>query len=220
MRRRLGSETVERIRDVTTTVNCVPKRQFKQTARNRALMKTGKRYHAVMVYCCAAVLAFAGCASPSGGSGVGSLQGLAPLPSIASDAASVANVAGKYRGKFLLKRKTIGDAYFDLTQSGTAIGGTLRLVLSTTVREPVALTLDAANNSFTGSATDPSDKSPCTYTLSGSYNPKTAVLRGTSSPLTCAGKVANFTATQSCYYNTSPSATARRRPDARGVIEC
>jgi hypothetical protein len=180
-------------------------------------MNTEKRYSAVMVYCCAAMLVLAGCASP--GEGQSAAQGFAPVPSIGSAAASITNVAGRYHGKFLLKKKPIGDAYFDLTQSGTAIGGTLRLVLSKTLREPVAMTLDAANNSFTGNATDPTGKTHCTYALSGSYNPKTFVLSGTSSPLTCPGKVANFTTTESCFYNTSSSPSARR-PDARGIIEC
>jgi hypothetical protein len=173
-----------------------------------------------MAFCCAAMLASAGCASPGGSASAASPQGFASLPSIVRTSASIANVAGQYKGKFLLKKTIIGDAYFNLTQSGTAIGGSLKLVLSkSTLNEPVAIAFDATNDSFTGSATDPTGKTPCTYALSGSYNPKTFVLRGTSSPLTCTGKVANFTTTESCYYNTS-SGTNALRPDARGIIEC
>ncbi len=183
---------------------------------NSSFMKTEKRYRALMAYCCAAVLAFAGCASPVGGA---NSQVSASLPSLRSDTASATSLAGRYHGKFLLKKKPIGEAYFDLTQSGTAVGGTLKLVLSKTIREPVAMTLDTANNSFTGIATDPTGKMHCSYTLRGSYNPTTFVLRGTSSPLTCAGKVATFRTTESCFYNTRSSANVRR-PDARGIIEC
>jgi hypothetical protein len=179
-------------------------------------MRRGKRQRAIVVYCCTALLVFAGCASPVGGA---NSQGAASLPSIGSNAVSATNLAGRYSGKFLLKNKPIGDAYFDLTQSGTAVGGTLKLVLSKTTREPVAMTVDTANNSFTGIATDPTGKTHCSYTLSGSYNPKTFVLRGTSSPLTCTGKVATFRTTESCFYNTSSSANIHR-PDARGIIEC
>jgi hypothetical protein len=181
-------------------------------------MKTGKRLGILTVYCCAALLVLAGCASPAGDKGVDP-QGSASLPSVVTDTAAIANLAGQYSGKFLIKNKPIGDAYFDLTQHGTAVGGTLKLVISRTTREPVALLLDTANNSFTGIATDPSGKAHCSYTLSGSYNPKTFVLRGTSSPLTCTGKVATFRTTESCFYNTNSSANVRR-PDARGIIEC
>jgi hypothetical protein len=181
-------------------------------------MNIGKR-HAFVVFCCAAALAFAGCASPNiAGSGEPS-QGLSSLPAIARDASQTTNVAGKYQGKFFLKKKAIGDISFDLSQSGTAVGGTLKLVLSKTIREPVALTLDASNNMLTGTAVDPSGKTACAYTIKASYNQKTFVLRGTSSPLTCPGKVANFTTTESCYYNTTP-ATNSRRVDARGILEC
>lgn len=173
-----------------------------------------------MAYCCAALLVSAGCASPGGGRNAASPQGLTSLPSIGSTAASIADVAGRYQGKFLLKTKPVGNAYFNLTQSGTAVGGSLKLVFSKrTVHEPVAMTLDPANNSFTGNATDPTGKTPCTYALSGSYDPKTYVLRGTSSPLTCPGKIANFTTTESCYYKTG-SSTSALRPSARGIIEC
>jgi len=137
-----------------------------------------------------------------------------------SDAASITNLAGQYSGKFLLANKPIGDAYFNLTQRGTAVGGMLKLVISNqTTHEPVAMKLDAANDTFTGTATDPTGKTPCTYLLRGSYNPKTFVLRGTSAPHTCTGKTATFRTTESCFYNTEPSAS-NRRPDARGIIEC
>ena len=170
----------------------------------------------MIAYGCAALLVFAGCASPIGGA---NSQSAVSLPTIDGSAASATNLAGQYSGKFFLANKPIGDAYFDLTQSGTAVGGTLKLVLSRTIREPVAMTLDTADNSFTGIATDPTGKTHCSYTLSGSYNPKTFVLRGTSSPLTCSGKVATFRTTESCFYNTG-SATSVRRSDARGIIEC
>lgn len=178
-------------------------------------MKTALRLRALTISGCASLLVFAGCTSPAGSE---SAQGPSSLPATIR-AATVTNVAGRYQGKFLLERKAIGDAYFDLTQSGTAIGGTLKLVLTKTTREPLAMTLDATNDTFSGIATDPSGKTPCSYTVAGSYNPKTFVLRGTSSPLTCPGKVANFTTTESCYYNTNPSTNARRT-DARGILEC
>jgi hypothetical protein len=185
---------------------------------NSALMNIGKRY-AFVVFCCAAALAFTGCASPNVAGGGEPSQGSSTLPAIARDASSIANVAGKYQGKFFLKKKAIGDISFDLSQSGTTVGGTLKLVLSKTTREPVALTLDAASNTLTGTAVDPSGKTACAYTISASYNPKTFVLSGTSSPLTCPGKVANFKTTESCFYNTTPSMDARR-PAARGILEC
>jgi hypothetical protein len=184
-----------------------------------AFMKSTRRSGALMACCCAALLASAGCAS-TGNQGASSSQAFAPLPPAGVPATSVANVAGRYHGKFLLKTKPVGDAYFNLTQSGTAIGGTLKLVLSKrTLYEPVAMTLDVANDSFTGSATDPTGKTPCTYALRGSYNPKTFILRGTSSPATCSGKVANFAAAESCFYVTGSGIIARRS-EARGIIEC
>jgi hypothetical protein len=178
-------------------------------------MKSGKRYNTVTVFSCAIALTLTGCASgaSSGGSGPTS------LPAIARDAPSIANLAGKYSGKFLVKSKPVGNASFNLTQNGTSIGGILKLALSSrTVLEPVALTLDPANNTFTGSATDPKGTTKCTYELDGSYNPKTFVLRGTSSPLTCAGKVATFRTTESCFYNSGSANDIR--PEARGIIEC
>ena len=182
-------------------------------------MNVRKRQGPVVASCCAAALLFAGCASPGGGSAASS-QGVASLPSIGRAAASATNLAGQYQGTFRLKTKVVGKAYFTLTQSGTTVGGTLKLVLSKkTLHEPVAVTFDAASNGFSGNVVDPTGKTPCTYAIAGSYNPKTFVLRGTSSPLTCAGKVANFTTTESCYYNTGTGAGAIRR-DARGIIEC
>ena len=179
-------------------------------------MMTSKSLRAVTASLCAAALA--GCASSGAGSGAPS-QGLAPLPSLAEPAASVSNVAGQYQGKFRIKNSVIGTVSFNLTQSGTAVGGTLKLVLSkSTLSEPVAMTLSAANNTLTGTAVDAASKTPCTYALKGSYNPKTFVLRGTSSPLTCTGKVANFTTTEQCFYNTGSSNAIRR--DVNGIIEC
>jgi hypothetical protein len=64
-------------------------------------------------------------------------------PAIASDGASIANLAGRYSGTFSIKGKPVGDIDFNLTQSGTAIGGVLKLVVSKTYKEPVALTLEA-----------------------------------------------------------------------------
>ena len=179
-------------------------------------MNSGKRHNAVTVFCCAIALALAGCAT-GGSNGVGS--GLTSLPSIASDAASIANLAGRYHGTFSIKGKRAGDIDFNLTQNGTAIGGVLKLVVSKTYREPVAFTLDAANNSFVGNAVDSAGKTTCVYALSGSYNPKTFVLSGTSAPVTCSGKTAKFRTVESCYYNTGSSPTDRR-PDARGILEC
>ena len=179
-------------------------------------MKIATNLRALTISCGAALLVSAGCASPAGS---GSAQGLSSLPATVSSAATITNVAGRYQGQFLLKKKVIGDAAFDLTQSGTAIGGTLKLVLTKTAREPVAMTFDATNNTFSGVATDPTGKTPCSYALAGSYNPKTFELSGTSSPLTCPGKVANFKTTESCFYNTSPSTNARR-PAAHGILEC
>ena len=152
----------------------------------------------------------AGCASP---------QAQAPLPSFEASAASATNVAGQYQGNFLLKNTVIGKAFFDLTQSGTSVGGKLKLVLSGgTIHEPVAMTLDTADNTLTGTAVDASGNPVCTYALSASYNPKTFVLRGTSSPLTCKGKVATFRTTERCFYNTGSSNATRR--NATGIIEC
>jgi hypothetical protein len=183
-------------------------------------MNARSPHKAIVAYCCALVLALisAGCASPNGNGTAASAQGFAALPSIQGNAAVTTNVAGKYAGKFLVKGKVVGVADFTLTQSGTAAGGFLKLVLSKrTTIEPVAMTLNT-NNSFTGSATDPSG-TPCTYALSGSYNPKTFVLRGTSSPATCSGKVATFITTESCYYDTG-SSTNTLRPNIRGIIKC
>jgi hypothetical protein len=188
---------------------------------NTTSMNARSPHKAIVAYCGALVFALAstGCASPNGSGTAASPQGFAALPSIERSAVLTTNVAGKYQGKFLVKGKVIGDADFTLTQSGTAAGGFLKLVLSKrTTIEPVAMTLDTKNNSFTGSATDPSGTA-CTYALSGSYNPKTFVLRGTSSPATCTGKLATFKTTETCYYDTGSSTNALR-PNVRGIIKC
>jgi hypothetical protein len=131
-------------------------------------MNLRTRLFAFVACWCAAVLA--GCAVP-GGRGAAS-QSFAQLPSLVRPA-TAANVAGQYEGEVLLKKTVVGKAYFDLTQSGTAVGGTFKLVLSKrTLHEPVAMTLNATNDTLTGNAVDASDKTPCTYALSASYDPK------------------------------------------------
>jgi hypothetical protein len=181
-------------------------------------MKARKRYGAAIGLFCSATLLFAGCASPRG-------AGSAYVPSspalLARNAASIADVAGRYRGKFLIGGKSTGEAYFNVTQRGTAVGGWLKLVLpKSTIQEPVAMTLDASNNTLVGNATDPSGATPCTYALRGSYNSKTFVFKGTSTPLTCSGKAATFRTVERCFYETNGTANDRRHPDARGIIEC
>jgi hypothetical protein len=177
-------------------------------------MNTYKGGRAVLALCAAGALA--ACASP--GTSPASSQGLSSLPALAA-AAATTNVAGRYQGTFKIKFTVAGKASFDLTQSGNAIGGTLKLVLSSqTLREPVAMTL-AKGNTFTGTAVDLLGKTKCTYGLSGSYNPKTFVLRGTSSPITCKGKTATFDTTESCFYNTGSDANDVR-PNAKGILEC
>ncbi len=180
-------------------------------------MNTGIRLRALLAFCCAAALA--GCASVGAGGSAPSPQGMSGLPPLAN-AAAATNVAGRYSGKFRLKTTVVGNVSFNLTQSGSAVGGSLKLVLAKrTIGEPVAMTLDATANTLTGTAVDASGKQPCTYALRATYNPKTFIFRGTSSPLTCTGKVANFTTTERCFYNTGSSADAIR-PNAHGIIEC
>lgn len=182
-------------------------------------MNTNNRRGAVIACGCAILLVLSGCAS-AGGTTALTPHGLESLPSAGHSAAAIANVAGRYHGKFSISGKRVGDASFDLTQSATAVGGSLTLVLAKqTLREPVAMTLDPANNSFTGSATDPTGTTPCTYALSGSYNPKTFILRGTSAPRTCAGKKAAFTTTERCFYNTGSGTNASRLP-SRDIAKC
>lgn len=159
------------------------------------------------------------CASTAAG-GSPAPQGIAPLPAVAASASSGTNVAGRYKGKFLIKKSVVAEAHFNITQSGSAVGGILKLVLSDrTLHEPVALTLDAANNTLSGVATDAESNTECTYALKATYDPKTFVLSGTSSPLNCSGKVATFTTKERCFYNTAPASNAIRA-HAHGILEC
>jgi hypothetical protein len=181
-------------------------------------MKANKRSRAVAAAGCSAVLALAGCASSGGG--FASQQGSTSFASSAGSRASTTNLAGQYRGAFLVGGKVVGKAYFNLTQTGTAIGGTLRLVLSKSIyREPVALKLAAKNDTVTGNAVDATSTTPCTYALTGSYNPKTFVFTGKSTPATCKGKVATFKTVERCFYDTG-SGTDVIRPNATGLLEC
>jgi hypothetical protein len=162
---------------------------------------------------CAALLILVGCQSGGGASALSPL-GLTAASAPDSTGAASANLAGQYRGKFSVKTAVIGNVTFDLTQSGSSIGGTLKLVVpKQRFTEPVAMALKAANDTFSGNAIDAASKTPCTYALNGSFNPKTLVLKGTSTPLTCAGQRANFTATERCYYNTGSKTNAVRRND-------
>lgn len=115
-----------------------------------------------------------------------------------------ANVAGQYRGTVTDTAFGSGKALGDFSQTGTTVGGRLKLTYgSETILNSVAMKLAHAN-SLSGSAVATIGKVACTFAISATYDSTTFDLTGNYSASNgCSGESGTFAMKERCYYSQS-----------------
>ena len=151
----------------------------------------------------------------------GTDPGFASVPPLASsDAAATAIVAGQYKGTISDSAFGSGTMTAQLSQDGSTVGGFFRGAYKIRTTHHVAAWV-FTNGSFKGNDVQ-LGKTPCTFSIAGSYDAKTGSLNGSyaaSGAKRCAGEKGTFKAAQQCYY-AIPAAADVDRPNPAHVNPC
>jgi hypothetical protein len=135
------------------------------------------------------------------------LRGSAGQDKIA--AAKHYNLSGEYVGKFMDIGSGTGTAKASYTQYQNAVGGVLTIkYANNTITSSVALTVDGSATN--GTTVAPASGSYCAFSTTGTYDPKTGVMRGSYQAVHgCTGGGGTFTLKQKCFYKYTGSEDIR-----------
>lgn len=147
----------------------------------------------------------------------------------ATPAPALANVAGQYRGTVADTAFGNGKALGDFSQTGSTVGGRLRLTYAgKKVLNSVAMTL-ARSGALSGDAVATIGQTACTFSVSANYDATSFALSGSYAATTgCSGESGTFAMKEVCYYQQSAgirNAVRSRhrpvlRPNAGGLHGC
>lgn len=131
--------------------------------------------------------------------------------------AAPTNISGDYAGTV---HDSVGGtltATALLAQHGSSAGGTLTTTGGSTQTSSLSLAISASNAVSGTMVQDLPGDVTCSFSMTGSYDPSTAVLSGSYTAITgCSGQSGTYALTQSC---TDTVTNADRRP-AFGVPSC
>lgn len=143
--------------------------------------------------------------------------------------AALANVAGQYRGTVADSAFGNGKALGDFSQTGSTVGGRLRLTYAgKKVLNSVAMTL-ARSGALSGDAVATIAQTACTFSVNANYDATSFALSGSYAATTgCSGESGTFAMKEVCYYQQSAGIRddvrsrhqAVVRPNAGGLHGC
>jgi hypothetical protein len=157
----------------------------------------------LLTVCLAVAVVCTGCA---GNAGTNPPAGTAGMPQpMGADAPPAADgIAGHYAGSISQKGTAVGTVKMDLSQSGSAGGGSATLKIGALPKLSAAVSLNVATTGSTGTLVVIPTKSvpACSFAISKAfYNPKNLMLTGKLSAFQgCTGQAFSFAAKEICYY--------------------